>query len=267
MCIIAFAWQLLPEHPLVLIANRDEFYPRPSTTMAPWPDAPQIIGGRDLEAGGSWLASHEDGRFAAVTNHRDGRNKQPAELSRGKLIRDYLTGSDSALVFCQQLQPDLSRYGGFNLLLGDRHGLYYQSNRGGDFRPLTPGLYGLSNALLDSPWPKTDALKQRLADHLSQHPHPEPEQLLPLLWHRDTAADSQLPDTGIRYVWEKLLSACFIQATDQSYGTRASTALVQHKSGQRRLIEQTFTPQGAAQLCHFEQQLESAVITEPGLPA
>lgn len=261
MCIIAFAWQLLPDYPLVLIANRDEFYPRPSTAMTPWPDAPQIIGGRDLEAGGSWLASHEDGRFAAVTNHRDGRNKHPAELSRGKLIHDYLTGTDNAAGFCAQLQPELSRYGGFNLLLGDQHGLYYQSNRGGGFQPLAPGLYGLSNALLDSPWPKTDALKQRLADYLAQHPQPQSEQLLPLLWQRDTAADSQLPDTGVRYAWEKMLSACFIQASDLNYGTRASTALVQHRNGQRRLMEQAFTAQGAAQQRHFEQQLEPVATT------
>lgn len=252
MCLIAFAWQLHPDYPLILIANRDEYYARPSRQADWWPEHSDILGGQDLEAGGSWLALQRDGRFAAVTNHRDGRLKRTGELSRGKLIRDYLLGNQSAAAFCDQLSPDLPRYGGFNLLLGDETGLWYLSNRGGGCRQLEPGLYGLSNAFLDSSWPKTDALKARLADYLTKTTKPDTGELAALMMDRTLAADSDLPDTGIRYEWEKMLSSCFIQSAEVGYGTRATTVLLQRRDGGRSLLEQSFDVSGAAGKVTFE---------------
>ena len=244
MCLIAFAYRLLPDYPLVLIANRDEFYQRPSQTMSFWEDDPDILGGRDLEAGGSWLALHRDGRLAAVTNHRNGKARQTDALSRGHLIRDYLANTESAAEFSSKLRGQMDQYGGFNLLLGDQQGLYYLSNRGGGSQALAPGLYGLSNAHLDSPWPKTEALKQRLARYLEQQPSPDCDDLLPLMWHRETAANHLLPDTGISHTWEKLLSSCFIQSPELGYGTRATTALLQHRDGRISISEQNFSAEG-----------------------
>ncbi|MCV6588785.1 MAG: NRDE family protein [Marinobacterium sp.] len=262
MCLMAFAWQLHPEYPLILIANRDEFYDRPTRIADWWQEHPDIVGGRDIQAGGSWLALHKDGRFAAVTNHRDGRQQRSGERSRGALIRNYLTGTDSAAAFCDRQMPDLQHYGGFNLLLGDNEGLWYLSNRGGGCYRVEPGLHGLSNAFLNTPWPKTDALKQRLHQALNlpltsdmpgeQHSQPGPQALLTLLQHREQAADAQLPDTGIRYEWEKMLSSCFIQSADTGYGTRASTLLLLHSQGQHQLVEKSFSLQGYDGQVSFE---------------
>jgi len=256
MCLIAFAYQQHPDYPLILIANRDEYYARPSRPAHWWQDAPDILGGQDLQASGSWLALQRDGRFAAVTNHRNGRLKRNGELSRGKLIRDYLSSDESAASFSAQLSPELDRYGGFNLLLGDSEGLWYLSNRGGGQQQLAPGLYGLSNAFLDSPWPKTAALKARLANYLQTAKQPDPDALLQLMLHSDQASDDALPDTGVPANWEKMLSSCFIRSAEMDYGTRATTVLLQHRDGSRILLEQNFTLEGKDGRKLFELQPE-----------
>lgn len=257
MCLIAFSYRQHPDFPLILIANRDEFYARPSRPLDFWHDHDHILGGRDLEQGGSWLALDRNGRLAAVTNHRDGRNRQTDKRSRGHLIRDYLASEQSAAEFGLRLQREGAHYGGFNLLLGDRDGLHYLSNRGGGQRRLKPGLYGLSNAHLDTPWPKLAALKQRLHHYLASQPHPHCDQLLPLLWHTEPADDHQLPDTGISYQWEKLLSSCFIRS--EQYGTRASTALIQHRDGRVWVAEQNFSANGRQERRNFQLTPETAL--------
>jgi uncharacterized protein with NRDE domain len=167
MCLIVIGWRVHPDYPLVVAANRDEYYARPSSAIARWSDAPQVIGGLDLEAGGTWLGMTDSGRFAAVTNVREPGMAKGA-VSRGSLTRNFLTAEMPALAYAEGIEPD--RYAGFNLLLTDGESLVYCSNRDGRPRSLQPGIYGLSNHLLDSPWPKLLAARQAFAEALPSLP-------------------------------------------------------------------------------------------------
>lgn len=219
--------------------------------MAFWADQPELLAGRDLLQGGTWLGLNRSGLFTTVTNYRDGRRQDPDTLlSRGNLTRDYLERTKSATEYLQQLQPEL--YGGYNLLVGDSSGLYHHSNRGHSSGKLSAGVYGLSNALLDTPWPKLERVKSGL-NRLIQNRKPDIDQLLSLMQDPEQAADKTLPDTGISYDWEKKLSSPFIQS--DSYGTRATTLLLQRPDGQTRVIEQSYDQQGATTLVEFELQL------------
>jgi len=238
MCLILVAWQAHPEYPLVVAANRDEFYVRPSAEADRWPEDPRILGGRDLEAGGTWLALREDGRFAAVTNVRDGAAK--GGRSRGHLPGDFLLGDQDPGVYATAV--DGARYGGFNLLLADRHSLWYCSNRDGAPRQLAPGIYGLSNHLLDTPWPKLVSAKARFAGGLADLP--ALGGFFDLLADPEIVPDQGLPDTGVALEWERLLSAVFVQS--ETYGTRASTVLTLGRNGAFRLEERRFGAGGAA---------------------
>jgi len=237
MCLILVAWQAHPRFHLVVAANRDEFYARPSAAAAPWPEDPRVQGGRDLEAGGTWLGVREDGRFAAVTNVREpGVPKGPG--SRGHLVRDFLLGDQAPGGFTTSL--DGSAWSGFNLLAADADALWYRSNRNGPARALPPGVYGLSNHLLDTPWPKLEAAKTRFALALATLPAREP--CFQILADREQVPDASLPSTGVPLAWERLLSSIFI-ASD-TYGTRAATVVTRDRAGRIRLEERRFGPQG-----------------------
>ena len=246
MCLIVVGWRVHPDYPLVVAANRDEFYARPTAIAAPWPDAPQIIGGIDLEAGGTWLGITESARFAAVTNVRE-PNMAKAASSRGALTRDFLRANMPAGDFAQQIEG--SHYAGFNLLLSDGESVLYCSNRDGEPRALPPGIYGLSNHLLDSPWPKLVQARQRFTAAL-QH-LPEEAAFFELLADQTIVEDDKLPQTGVPLEWERLLSAVFVKS--ENYGTRASTLLWQGSDGTLKLHEQSFGPNG--------QALQSSVIS------
>jgi uncharacterized protein with NRDE domain len=239
MCLILFAWHTHADYPLALAANRDEFYNRPTLPLAPWRDAPDIIGGRDLVAGGGWLAAHADGRFAAVTNVRQGLPPRPDAKSRGQLIADYLKNNFQPMDFIKEIEQEA--YDGFNLLLGGRQELYYCSNRNG-VQPerLQPGIYGLSNHRLDTPWPKVAIAKQAFAAALDTLP--APTCFFRLLADRTPAPDQDLPQTGIPLAMERMLSAIFIASSD--YGARASTFLLQHRDGHFSMTERSFGPGG-----------------------
>ncbi len=240
MCLIVFAWR--PGHPLplVLAANRDEFYDRAATPLGEWADIPGLYAGRDLQAGGTWLGMTTGGRFAALTNIRDPRQPRGAR-SRGELPLDYLRGATSAPAFLAELALRVDEYSGFNLLLGDRHALYYFNSEEGEIRRLLPGLYGLSNAGLDTPWPKVLRATAALAATLDD---PRPERLLDLLGDRQQPPRVLLPDTGVGLDWEMLLATVFI--VGPGYGTRASTALVMAGDGGVRLVERSFGNEGRA---------------------
>ncbi|WP_432696881.1 NRDE family protein [Marinobacterium sp. YM272] len=231
LCLIVFAINQHPDWPFILLANRDEFYDRPTQGLHFWPDAP-IIAGRDIKALGSWMGFSRSGRFAALTNYRDG-TRSDSGPSRGQLVTDFLTHTSPAAHY----QPPAEVRSGYNLLRADRSGIFYSGNRGAALQPLSSGLYTLSNALLDTPWPKAQRARAALSRALSDRSL-APSQLLALL-HDDTRADDrELPDTGIPIDKERLLSSCFIHSGD--YGTRATTLVMQNSEGDTRMIERRF---------------------------
>lgn len=223
MCLIIFAWKVIPGMPLIAAANRDEFYLRPASAAGWWEDQPDVFAGRDLQGGGTWLGVTRQGRFAAITNIRAPSEKRPDAPTRGKLVSEYLSGNLSPADYIEQLRPRANDYNGFNLLVGDRDNLLWYSNRGDadprNGKPLEYGVYGLSNALLDTPWPKVTRAKAQFSSLLCLGA-PE-ETFFELLADSTRANDCRLPSTGVSIEWERILSSIFICAPD--YGTRAST--------------------------------------------
>ncbi|MFJ4372462.1 NRDE family protein [Pseudomonas japonica] len=238
MCLIVFAWRPGHARPLIVAANRDEFYARPTQALAPWGEAPGVHAGRDLEAGGTWLGVGPQGRFAALTNIRDPGQPIGAR-SRGELVAGYLRGELSVEAYLQKVAGEAQHYSGFNLLVGDGHTLGYL--HGGDAAPrlLPAGVYGLSNAALDTPWPKLVKAREGLRELLDET---APEPFFALLGDDRQAADAELPNTGVGLATERLLSSVFIAS--QNYGTRASTVLIVEADGKRRLLERSFGPFG-----------------------
>lgn len=245
MCLIAIAWRAHPDYPLIVAANRDEFFARPTAAAHWWPDR-AILAGRDRQAGGTWLGITATGRFAAVTNFRQAPrnhaiNVSGEKRSRGALVTDFL-GHEEPARYAAELTRDADDYAGFNLLFGRVEGaLDYFSNRGAARRDLASGVYGLSNALLDERWPKVDYVKSALSDAL-QKASLSPGALLDLLQEREQAADERLPDTGVGLDAERFLSSPFIVGAD--YGTRSSTALVIGRGGEARFLERNYDEHG-----------------------
>jgi len=238
MCLIVFAWRPGHAQPLVVAANRDEFYARPTKPLAQWDEAPHVFAGRDLQAGGTWLGVGANGRFAALTNIRE-PHQPPGRHSRGELVSDFLSGNKPIADYFDDVGRRRLSYAGFNLLLGDRDQLWHFNSKELVPQPLSAGLYGLSNAGLDTPWPKLLRAKAALAEVLSD---PHPQALLALLEDAQPAQFSELPDTGVGLATEKLLSSVFIASPN--YGTRASTALIVNADGSRVMVEHSFGPLG-----------------------
>ncbi|HSL18405.1 MAG TPA: NRDE family protein [Methylomirabilota bacterium] len=242
MCLLVVAWQADPELPLVLAGNRDEFHHRPAAPAGWWEAPGGVVGGRDLEAGGSWLALHRSGRIAVVTNFREPLADSPGRRSRGELVVGAVTSEGPLEAWLNRLAGRGDDYGGFNLVVGDGRELHVVSNRGGDRRCLPPGVYGLSNHLLDTPWPKVAAAKARLRRWLAD-PRRDREGLFGILADRQPAPDDELPDTGVPEAWERLLSSAFI--VSPRYGTRASTVVLVRADGGTELVERRFAPDGS----------------------
>lgn len=223
MCLIVFAWKIVPGIPLIAAGNRDEFYNRPALAAHWWEDQPNIYAGRDLQGGGTWMGVTRTGRFASITNIRAPLDKRTDVPSRGELVADFLAGNASAGAFIESLANRAHNYNGFNLLLGDADELIWYSNgriddpRNG--KPLEPGVYGLSNASLDVPWPKVVNTKAQFASHLVQGA-PD-DAYFDMLSDTTRASDCRLPHTGIGIEWERLLSSVCIESPE--YGTRVST--------------------------------------------
>lgn len=238
MCLLVFSWQPGGARPLVLAGNRDEFHDRPTAPADWWDDG--IVGGRDLRAGGTWLAARRDGRFAVVTNYREPLAEGRGPRSRGELVADFLQGDASPETWARAVAGKAQAYGGFNLLLGAPDALVYLSNRGRGPETLAPGLYGLSNHLLDTPWPKLERIRARFARLLAEDA-PVPA-LLEMLADRTPPPDDALPDTGIGPEWERLLSPPFI--VSPYYGTRCSTVLELDADGMFSFTERRFDAAG-----------------------
>ncbi|MNR76218.1 hypothetical protein D3C72_68750 [compost metagenome] len=235
MCLIVFAWNVIPDMPLIAAGNRDEFYDRPAKPAAWWEDHPQIYAGRDLQGGGTWIGVTREGRFAALTNIRAPAEMRSDAPSRGALVTNYLAGNMSPDEYIAELKTQQQEYNGFNLLIGDSTQLIWFSNRGeGDERngkPLIPGIYGLSNSLLDCAWPKVVRTKAQFASLLCQSA-PE-DAYFEMLTDTTCASDCRLPKTGVSIERERLLSAVCIESPD--YGTRVST-LVKLNGGQQPVL-------------------------------
>lgn len=238
MCLILVAWQVHPDYPLVVAANRDEFFARPTAPAAFWKDAPQVLAGRDLEAGGTWMGVTRTGRFAALTNFRDPAQNRSGAPSRGALVADFLIGDETPRACLDRIAPHASQCNGYNLLIGDGETLWWSSNMAGEPRRLEPGVYGVSNHLLDTPWPKVGAGKTALAQALDRLP--DDEALFALLRDDGIHPDEHLPQTGIPLDWERLLSSAFVKSPD--YGTRGSTVLSIGRDGWAAFDEQTWLP-------------------------
>jgi len=243
MCLVLIALDSHPDYPLIVAANRDEFYDRPTAPAGFWDDAPAILAGRDLKAGGTWLGINRRGRFAAVTNYRQGRRERPAPRSRGHLVSGFLTTSTGVREYIERAEADAALYNGFNLIAGDAGELLYCSNREGHARALEYGVYGLSNHLLDTAWPKVTSTKSALDALLTNDAAELIPGLFVLLDDRRQAADHLLPQTGVSPEWERLLSSAFIVA--DGYGTRSSTVVLVGRDGRVVFVERTFASGGA----------------------
>ncbi len=251
MCLILFAFKAHAAYPLVVAANRDESYDRPTAPAAFWEDHPHIYAGRDLEVGGTWMGLTRSGRFAAVTNFRDGypNGKGVAPRSRGDLAGGYLTRTDdmAAQTYLQSVAGRQQEYAGFSALAGDLDSLWYLSNYGPGVAAVMPGVHGLSNHLLDTPWPKVSTGSGELAAILEADaiamPETIAEKLFALLADRSVAPEHQLPNTGVGIAREKQLGPKFI-ARDDRYGTRASTVIVVDRRGEVYYAERSFGGHG-----------------------
>lgn len=241
MCLIAFAWNAHPRWRLLLVGNRDESHARPSTPLARWPDLP-LIGGRDEEAGGTWLGVTDSGRCCVVTNVRDPRDLQQGQ-SRGMLATGFLAGDADATGHVGALLRTAAAYRPFNLLTFDHDAGYYLGNRPEPRAQwVTPGVHGLSNADFNTPWPKTRKLMGRLQQWLDAAPGDDFSALFTALADEQPAADAELPDTGVGLALERRLSSAFIRG--DAYGTRASTVLAIDHDGRGVIVERRFGPHG-----------------------
>ena len=242
MCLILFSYELHPDYRLILAANRDEFYSRPTASLDYWLDHPAVLAGRDLKGNGTWLGVTRSGRLAAITNYRESAAHMQDAPSRGILIRDFLTENSSPERYLKTVSKKSEAYNGFNLIAGDPSGLYYYSNRAGRVRQLQPGLYGISNHLIDTAWPKIQRGKGLLKDQLSGREKIDIEKIWQVLADRSLPADEQLPDTGVGLQWERILAPLFISSPE--YGTRSSSIVLMEYSGRTTFMERTF-PDGA----------------------
>jgi len=244
MCLLVLAWRAHPRYRLIVAANRDEYHERPAAPLDKWPAPDDLLAGRDLRAGGTWLGLDRQRRFGVVTNFRDLQRPAPQAPSRGGLIPAYLRDSKDPQGYLAELRPRAAEYSGFNLLLADQESLWYASNRSPGFaRALEPGVYGLSNELLDTPWPKLQRVRRRFEAWLAASPDPSGHELFAMLAD-DTRAgpDEQLPSTGLSPEWEQILSSPFVRHPE--YGTRCSTVLLLAASGAAHIAERRFSPTG-----------------------
>jgi uncharacterized protein with NRDE domain len=238
MCLIVFAWHVVPGMPMIAASNRDEFYDRPAAPAAWWQDHPQVFAGRDLQGGGTWMGVTKDGRFAAITNVRNPAENRPDAPSRGMLVSNYLIGKSSAQEYIAEIDPQAAEFNGFNLLIGDHDTLIWYSNKAGDDarngKPLAPGIYGISNGGLDSTWPKVVRTKAQFASLLCQCA-PE-EAFFDMLTDTTRASDCRLPKTGVSMELERVLSSVCIESPN--YGTRVHTVVKLDAANNAVLYEQ-----------------------------
>lgn len=235
MCLVALAWQVHPDYPLLIAANRDEFFHRPTLPLHRWDEG--FFAGKDLKACGTWMGFHPDGKWALLTNYRDFTQKREAKISRVKLITDFLINPISPENYLDQIWERHAEFDGFNLMVSDGESLFYYSNYGKEPVKIQPGIHGLSNGLLNDPWPKTELAKRQLEEVITK---PSPDQLLSILKSEEKYPAELLPNTGVDPKKEQDLSAQLIRMPP-SYGTVSASAVLRDKQGQTLIRERSFS--------------------------
>ncbi len=237
MCLILFSYNNHPKYKMILAANRDEFYARPTVPAHFWEDDEHILAGKDLEAGGTWLGVTKEKRLCVITNYRDLNNIKPNAPSRGQLVSDFLKQSAPAKDYLNEVAQNGHGYNGFNLICDDGIDMYYYGNYQKGVHKITPGLHGLSNALLNTPWPKVQRGISKLEEVIKSN-QIEEAALFDILYDDIKAPDNQLPDTGVGYEKEKMLSPMFIKSNN--YGSRCSTIVLIAHDGTVSFAERTY---------------------------
>jgi uncharacterized protein with NRDE domain len=235
MCLVAISWKIHKEYPLVISANRDEFFDRPTLALHQWENG--VYAGKDLCGGGTWMGFHPSGRWALLTNYRDFSKPQGEKTSRGKLVQNFLEGGEDPKSYLESIHQEKSRYEGFNLLVSDGENLFYLSNHGNGISQIPPGIHGLSNGLINDPWPKVEMAKRQLAEVLSSDI--EEEKLLNIMKSKLEHPLEALPKTGVPEQMEIGLSAQLIRMPP-NYGTVSATAVIQNRTGKTQIRERTF---------------------------
>lgn len=236
MCIITIAYKLKEEQPLLIVANRDEFYNRPAAAAAYWQENDDVFGGRDLEKMGSWLAVNKNGRFAAVTNYRDFTMRLDGDKSRGFIVNDFVLGMESSESFLQQIKSEGLLYGPMNVLVYDGETLWHYNNVTTIMQEMDPGLHCVSNATLNTPWPKAERMKALVANAIAENK--TAEEMVTIGQDTEKPVDERLPSTGISLEMERELSSIFVLR--EGYGTRCTTILSMQKNADIEFIEQTY---------------------------
>lgn len=244
MCLILFAYKVHPVYKLIVAANRDEFYGRPTAPAHYWEDQPDILAGRDLEKMGTWMGVTRAGHFAALTNYRDPKEETEGKRSRGELVADALKYKGNVKDYMQSLVGKQDLYPGYNLLAGDETELYYYSNKGQKLQTVDPGIYGVSNHLLNTEWPKVQKGKEGMSQIINGVQVELVEKLLTMLQNVDLAPDELLPHTGVSLEWERRLSPLFIKS--ENYGTRSSTVMLMADKA-IQYVERVFTKDGISE--------------------
>ncbi len=261
MCLILLSYHSHSHYRLVMAANRDEFYDRPTAPADFWEDEPNVLAGRDLKYGGTWLGITKTGRLAALTNFRNPASRKNCALSRGHLVSDFLTCMDKPFKYYQALVTKANNYNDFSLLFGNQNQIHFMSSQSGQFLNLTAGTYGLSNHLLNTPWPKVKRGRDALRHIISNGGEICPEAIFEILTDQKCPDDELLPDTGLGLEWERILAPIFI--TSSVYGTRSSTVLLIDSENKVTFIERSYHDRDPGQSTEkkFDFQLNS--ITQP----
>lgn len=255
MCLVNFHFQDHPVYQLIVVANRDEFYTRPTAPAQFWEDAPHIMAGRDLQQMGTWLGVTKEGRFAALTNYRNPSLPETGPFSRGDIVRTFLSSKEEPERFVQKLASTKEHYAGYNVIVGDRHRLFHYNNILDKMQDIPFGTHSLSNHSLNTPWPKVVKGKERLGEYVRNNSSEmQLDSLFRIVMDRQMAEDYMLPDTGVGLEMERMLSPMFIES--DGYGTRSSTVLLIGNNGKVTFAERTFH-EGAL---HSERQFEFNIV-------
>jgi len=238
MCIINFHYKDHPNYDLIILANRDEFYGRPTAAAHFWEEDQELLAGKDLEAKGTWLGITKTGRFAALTNIRDASVHKTFPTSRGALVTDFLQGQSSPKEYTKSLAEKGKAYSGFNILVGNKDKLYYLNNRENSAIEIEPGTHSVSNHFLNTPWPKVLRGQAKLRNYVHSVEEIDPEKLFQIGMDAELAKDEDLPETGVSIDLERQLSPLFIKT--ENYGTRSITILTIDREGAVHFIERTF---------------------------